>query len=122
MPEVDHAFECCGGEGSTSAIAQIIAKIKPEGTVSMLGVSENPVPIETRMVLEKGLRLFGTSRSTAEDFAKALELYQNKPRLLGYLSSLVNNVVGVREISQISKAFNVDINKTGGKTVMEWGV
>ncbi|MFR7738054.1 MAG: hypothetical protein ACLU0V_10565, partial [Eggerthella lenta] len=50
---VDHAFECCGGDGSASAIDQIIDVIKPEGTVSLLGVSETPIPVNTRMVLEK---------------------------------------------------------------------
>ena len=33
---VDHAFECCGGDGSASAIDQIIDVIKSEGTVSLL--------------------------------------------------------------------------------------
>ena len=42
---VDHAFECAGGEGSVAAIEQIIDRINPEGTVSLLGVSENNVPI-----------------------------------------------------------------------------
>lgn len=49
----DHAFECVGGNGSPIAIEQIIGLIKPEGTISILGVSEYPVPINTRMILEK---------------------------------------------------------------------
>ena len=51
---IDHAFECVGGEGSPKAINQIIDYINPEGTISILGVSENPVAINTRMILEKG--------------------------------------------------------------------
>ncbi|MGN1418302.1 MAG: alcohol dehydrogenase catalytic domain-containing protein, partial [Acutalibacteraceae bacterium] len=47
---VDHAFECVGGNGSQAAINQIIDYINPEGTISILGVSEYPVPINTRMV------------------------------------------------------------------------
>ena len=122
MPSVDHAFECCGGEGATSAIAQIISHIKPEGTVCLLGVSENPVPIESRMVLEKGLRIVGSSRSTKDDFIETLDLYKSHPRLKGYLGSLVNNTLKVTNTHDISSAFNADINKTGGKTVMEWRV
>lgn len=53
---IDHAFECVGGRGSESAIEQIIAHVHPEACVALLGVSEYPVEIETRMVLEKGLR------------------------------------------------------------------
>lgn len=51
---VDHAFECVGGAASQSAINQMIDYIQPEGTMSILGVSEYPVPINTRMILEKG--------------------------------------------------------------------
>ena len=56
--ELDHAFECVGGAGSGKAIDQIIDFIKPEGTISILGVSEYPVPINTRMILEKGLDVY----------------------------------------------------------------
>ena len=33
-----------------------------------MGVSENFVEINTRMMLEKGLRMFGSSRSGRKDF------------------------------------------------------
>ena len=86
---VDHAFECCGGEGSAHAIEQVIDYIRPEGTLSLLGVSENPVPINTRMVLEKGLRLIGSSRSGRDDFERTLELYEEHPSMPAYLQALV---------------------------------
>ena len=60
--ELDHAFECVGGAASAKAINQIIDYIHPEGTISILGVSEDLAPINTRMVLEKGLRIFGSWR------------------------------------------------------------
>ena len=62
--KIDHAFECVGGAGSGKAINQIIDYINPEGTISILGVSEYPVPINTRMVLEQEIILL-TSRSGA---------------------------------------------------------
>ena len=40
-------------EGSQSAVNQIIDLISPEGTVSLMGVSEYPIEINTRLVLEK---------------------------------------------------------------------
>ncbi|MBC8931657.1 ribitol-5-phosphate dehydrogenase, partial [Escherichia coli] len=40
---IDNAFECAGGKGSQYAVEQIIDLIKPEGTISLLGVSENPI-------------------------------------------------------------------------------
>ena len=117
---VDHAFECCGGEGSVSAIDQIIDYIRPEGTISLLGVSENPVPINTRMVLEKGLRLFGSSRSGRIDFERTLSLYENHPPMVDYLTALVGNVVPVSSIKDIATAFDIDVRKQMGKTIMEW--
>ena len=43
---MDHAFECVGGNGSPIAIEQIIGLIKPESTLSILGVSVYPVPTQ----------------------------------------------------------------------------
>ena len=122
LPPVDHAFECCGGDGSASAIDQIIDCIRPEGTVSLLGVSENPPPINTRMVLEKGLRFFGSSRSGRVDFENTVQLYRDHPETLDYLRSLVGQVVQVRTVADMAAAFEADTQKRGGKTIMAWDV
>ena len=117
---IDHAFECVGGDASQKAISQIIDHIRPEGTISLLGVSEYPVPINTRMVLEKGLRLFGSSRSGREDFVRTLELYQASPRVVSYLRNIVGAQIRVRNIEDMKRAFEMDIHKDMGKTVMIW--
>ena len=119
---VDHAFECCGGEGAVHAIDQIIDHINPEGTISLLGVSENPVPINTRMVLEKGLRLYGSSRSGRVDFERTLALYDANPQMVDYLQALVGNVVDVGSVRDIATAFDVDVRKQMGKTIMKWNM
>ena len=117
---VDHAFECVGGAGSGNVINQIIDHINPEGTIGLLGVSEEPVPINTRMVLEKGLRLMGASRCGSEDFAGLLELYEKKPEIISYLETMVGGVVPVHSVKDINSAFEMDIHKMMGKTIMEW--
>lgn len=117
---VDHAFECVGGEGSQRAISQIIDHINPEGTLALLGVSEYPVPINTRMILEKGLRLFGSSRSGRQDFEKTIELYHKNSEILELLGNLVVNKVEVSSIEDAKKAFESDIQKAYGKTIMIW--
>lgn len=117
---LDHAFECVGGAGSGKAIDQIIDCIKPEGTISILGVSEYPVPINTRMVLEKGLRIFGSSRSGRVDFEKTVELYKEHPELVNYLANIVGAVIPVHSIDDMRKAFEMDIQKSFGKTIMLW--
>lgn len=117
---LDHAFECVGGNGSPIAIEQIISLIKPEGTISILGVSEYAVPINTRMILEKGLRLFGSSRSGRADFVKTVDLYNQFPDTVSYLSNLVGLEARVRTIQDIQKAFEADSHKMIGKTIMIW--
>ncbi|MDO4475388.1 MAG: alcohol dehydrogenase catalytic domain-containing protein [Lachnospiraceae bacterium] len=117
---VDHAFECVGGMVSGTVIGQIIDHIRPEGTIAILGVSEEPVPIYTRMVLEKGLRIIGTSRSGYEDFAGVIELYAQRPDVVNYLEKMVGAVVDIRSIRDINEAFEMDIAKAGGKTIMHW--
>lgn len=118
--KIDHAFECVGGNGSQVAINQIIDYINPEGTISILGVSEYPVPINTRMILEKGLRMFGSSRSGRADFVKTVEMYEKYPEIVEHLSRMVGYVKPVRNIKDMMEAFDLDIQKAFGKTIMKW--
>ncbi|MCR5388025.1 MAG: zinc-binding dehydrogenase [Lachnospiraceae bacterium] len=117
---VDHAIECVGGDASQKAIDQIIDHINPEGTISLLGVSEYPVPINTRMVLEKGLRFFGSSRSGRADFERTIELYKENPSLVGYLRNIVGARIKINSIADMTNAFETDIHKRIGKTIMLW--
>lgn len=118
--KIDHAFECVGGNGSQVAINQIIDYINPEGTISILGVSEYPVPINTRMILEKGLRMFGSSRSGRADFVKTVEMYEKYPEIVEHLSRMVGFVKPVRNIKDMMEAFELDTQKAFGKTIMKW--
>lgn len=119
---VDHAFECVGGNGSPVAIEQIIATVKPEATVSILGVSEYPVQINTRMILEKGLRFFGSSRSGVADFEKTVEMYGKYPEITEYLANIISSVNEIKTIGDIKAAFEKDTKKAFGKTIMKWNI
>ena len=118
--KVDHAFECVGGEGSRFALAQIIDIINPEGTVGLMGVSERFVDINTRMVLERGLCLFGSSRSGVEDFQKTVDILSEQPKISAYLENIIGSVVEVKSISDIHAAFAQDLSRNFGKTVIKW--
>uniref|UniRef100_UPI004028FAE3 ribitol-5-phosphate dehydrogenase n=1 Tax=Eubacterium sp. TaxID=142586 RepID=UPI004028FAE3 len=118
--QIDHAFECVGSNGSPIAIEQIISLIRPEGTISIMGVSEYPVPINTRMILEKGLRMFGSSRSGVADFKKTVEMYKTNPKIIDYLGNLISSVNTVRTVADIKNAFEKDTRKAFGKTIMKW--
>ena len=118
--KIDHAFECVGGRASQIAIDQIIDMINPEGTISLLGVSEYPVPINTRMVLEKGLFIYGTSRSGREDFINTIEIFKKYPKVLKYLENIVNDTVEINNIEDMNFAFEKYFNSSFGKTVLKW--
>ena len=117
---VDHAFECVGSSGAPRAINQIIDHIAPEGTISLLGVTEELAPVNTRMILEKGLRLFGSSRSGRSDFEETVRMYTDHPEFVRYLECLIDSVVEVRDMKDFVEAFEADIRKAGGKTIMLW--
>lgn len=117
---IDHAFECVGGNGAESAIEQIIDYINPQGVISLLGVSEEPPHINTRMILEKGLTVLGNSRSGYTDFYKAVELLQNE-KMQDYMDNIICDRMNVDSISDIYKAFEADVNNDF-KTVMKWNL
>src|SRR5690625_2231994 len=117
---IDHAFECVGGKGSQDAVNQSIEYIKPEGTISLLGVSEYPIEVNTRMVLEKGLTLLGSSRSGTEDFQRTIDIYKEHPDILDYLGTLIGNVHKVGKINDATEAFESDLSSSWGKTIMRW--
>lgn len=86
---VDIAVECVGGAGSQAAIAQAIERLAPKGTLVLMGVSETPPVIPTRLILEKGLILIGSSRSTKRDFECAMDLI-GKPDVQNSLLKIVS--------------------------------
>ena len=117
---LNHAFECVGGAASSKAINQIIDHINPEGTISIMGVSEDLAPLNTRMILEKGLRLFGSSRSGRKDFLGLINLYKENPDVVNKLEKIVGAEIHVKNIQDIIRAFEIDIHKIMGKTIMIW--
>lgn len=117
---IDHAFECAGGEGSFYAIDDIIKYINPQGTVMLMGVSENKVAINTRDVLEKGLKLIGSSRSGRENFEKAVE-FLNDPTFQKRISRIIYEDEPVSSVADIHRVFETDL-KTPFKTVFKWNL
>ena len=117
---IDHAFECVGSSASQSAIEQIIDLINPQGTVNLFGVSEYPVPINTRMILEKGLTVQGNSRSEREDFVGVVETLKQNPQLFEYLEKLVTNICEINTLNGLKEAFDKDYISHFGKTILKW--
>jgi ribitol-5-phosphate 2-dehydrogenase (NADP+) len=119
---IDHAFECAGGKGSQYAINQSIDLLNPEGSISILGVSEYPVEINTRMILEKGITVIGSSRSGRVDFQSTVDFLNEHHDVVDYLETIVGRVIKVKTLQDIMEAFESDLSTSWGKTVMEWKI
>ena len=117
---IDHVFECAGGEGSAFAIEDAIHYINPQGTIMLMGVSENKIPIFTRNVLEKGLTMVGASRSGREDFVKTVQ-YLEETNLASRLEKIIYLDEEVCSIKDMNRVFANDLNTTF-KTVFKWNL
>lgn len=85
----DVIIECTGGKFSQSAISQAIGIAKPLGHIVLMGVTEDLVPINTRDILEKGLTLYGSSRSVTDDFASFVDTISQSKEYQNTLSRLL---------------------------------
>ncbi|MBL9018786.1 MAG: 2-C-methyl-D-erythritol 4-phosphate cytidylyltransferase [Myxococcales bacterium] len=112
VSSADLYFEAAGGTGAESAIREIIAAARPGATIVLLGVSELEVPISTRLVLEKGLRLIGCSRSSPADHRVALALMR-RPHVAAKVERLA---VSQRfQLSRVREAFDFALARS------QWG-
>ena len=118
--QISQAFECVGGTGSYFALKQIINYIKPQGTIGIMGVSENPIEIETRKVLEKGLLISGTSRSGANDFKDTVQFLSDHPGERKRFKNLVGIEREIKSIEDVHAFFEADLANSWGKAVMKW--
>ncbi len=118
---VNHCFECVGGKNSEQAIEQMIDIISPQGCINLLGVSENPVSVNTRFVLEKGLILIGSSRSNSDDMKKAVKLISENAVCRKYLKMLISEIIVVHDENDMIHAFEQS-TLNDFKTVMKWEV
>ena len=66
------------------------------------------------------MRILGTSRSGRADFEGLISLYASNPEVVSYLEKMVGAVVLVRDVKDAVTAFEMDIRKGMGKTIMEW--
>lgn len=117
----DCIFECVGGEGAESAITQMLEKVRAEGIIFLLGVSENPVSISTRTVLEKGITLIGRSRSGRKDFEMAYEIIKNDKKFRNRILKIVSEVIEIKQTSDIDYAFERS-RSADFKIILDWKI
>jgi ribitol-5-phosphate 2-dehydrogenase len=118
---VEHGFECVGSMESEAALQQIIELLSPQGCISLLGVSEDAVSINTRAILRKGLLLIGNNRSGTDDLQKAVKLIQTNELCRKYLRTLISEVIDIKSEDDIWQAFERDV-LNDFKTVLRWKI
>lgn len=98
------AFECTGGKFSESAINQAIDLIDRKGRLVLLGVTEEKVPINTRDILEKGIKIFGSSRSGYDEFKTLMNVLQNKQLQKNLKKLLPDAPIQINNSSDLTEA------------------
>ncbi len=117
----DTLIEIVGGKYASDAINSMIEIAAVGADLLLMGVSEDKVPINTRLILEKGLVLKGATRSSYEDFKHVAELLKNK-KVQELLSPMVLSITTIESIVDVYKCFDLDINNRTviGKNIMKW--
>jgi len=116
-------FECTGGRFSSSAINQAIDLIDRQGTLILMGVTEELVPINTRDVLEKGIRLIGSSRSTTKEFEQLIDAFKNEEYRNALQALIPDNSYHVRKPDDLKYAMNKASEHTSWRKIyigLEW--
>ena len=117
----DTLIEAVGGKFSEVAINQMIDLAIPGADLILMGVSEEKVQINTRVILDKGLSLKGVTRSNKQDFEFVAKMLNNKA-VIDDLSIMVLSKNKINSVNDIYKCFEEDINNKTliGKNIMHW--
>lgn len=108
-------FECTGGKFSSSAINQAIDLLDIQGNLVLMGVSEDLVPMNTRDILEKGIRIYGSSRSTVKEFKQLMQAFTN-PEYQAVLRKLIpDQTFDITSAEDLTEAMEADANEKGWK-------
>ena len=118
--KINVAFECIGGVAAEGGIGEILSSILPGSKLVLAGVSENPVKINTRTILEKGLELYGVTRSNVEDFKLAAELLK-RADFSSDISKLILDVSPIYDIKDYYRVFEAEAESRAlGKHIMNF--
>ena len=117
----DTMIEIVGGKFSADAINKMIDWATVGADLILMGVSEEKVPINTRLILEKGLSVKGVTRSDKKDFEHVAEILKNKSVREKILPMILSENE-ITSVNDIYRCYEEDIkNKTIiGKNIMKW--
>ncbi|EQB38920.1 hypothetical protein M948_00825 [Virgibacillus sp. CM-4] len=118
---IDVAIDCTGGIFSESAINQAINLLYPGGSLILMGVSEDRVPINTRDILEKGISLYGSSRSSVPDYHAVMEAFENLNYQHALKEIIPDHYTSIYSAHDFQNAMNDASNHKGWKkTILDF--
>lgn len=121
LSSFDVAFECVGGRAAETTIDQSFSLLAPGGTLMLVGVSEEKIPIKTRNMLEKGLTIKGTTRSAAIDYPDVLEWLKREEFRKVLKQIIFPEVFTAKNCKSIISACKTAENpKVHGKVLIDW--
>lgn len=118
---IDVAFECVGGESNGQTLGLAVDVLRPGGRVVMFGPSEQPLLLDARKVIAKGLNFVGSNRALIDHFERALDLAGDPET-----SALLERALGPKEFPvhdehDLTDAFQHAWSKEEpGRTVTIW--
>jgi ribitol-5-phosphate 2-dehydrogenase len=117
----DTLIECVGGKFSENAIDNMIDLAAVGADLILMGVSEDRVQINTRVVLEKGLSIKGVTRSSRKDFEFVAKFINNK-KVQSEIAPMVISKNLISSVTDIYQCFENDIKnkKIIGKNLLFW--
>lgn len=117
---IDLLFECVGGPKSENALRQMISLASPQASICLTGVSEQAIQINTRSILEKGITIVGSSRSTRSDFENALRFLANSDEF-SWLDKVISAEKTIRSCEDLWNAFNEE-QSLAFKMLLTWKI
>lgn len=119
--DITIAIECTGGNFSEDAINQAIDILAYESDLILLGVTEERIRINTRSILEKGITISGSSRSSSEDFKALMRILPNKQFQQTIAKLIPNEIKSIYDINDLKQVMeNVATNKGWKKTYLRF--
>ena len=87
----------------------------------LIGVSEKKIPIKTRIILEKGLTLKGTTRSAAIDYPDVLKWLQRERFTETLRKIIYPKIFQAKNCDSILSACRTaESPETHGKVLIDW--
>jgi len=102
-------------------ISKIVNVIKPTGYILILGISEEDVKINMRELMEKGIIILTSHRSTYQDFSDIIKIIESSEFIRANIKKCVSRIVTVKSLNNIYDCMETS-KRYQFKTVIDWRI